>query len=136
MHCAPEVTPPGAGCPEASAGLVFILVQDALKQLEGLVHPLVYSERRQWLQQRVSKGRHSVLVLDIPLLYETDAEGMVKTFDVLCSPEMPHGSGLSGGPFKPLPPSSSTVNSSVIAQAKAVLSSAGPAWHILVGILD
>ena len=54
-------------------------MQGALKQLESLVHPLVYSERRQWLQQRVSEGRHSVLVLDIPLLYETDAEGMVRS---------------------------------------------------------
>lgn len=43
------------------------------------MHPLVYSERRQWLQQHASEGRHSVLVLDIPLLYETDAEGMVSS---------------------------------------------------------
>ena len=54
------------------------LAQAALQQLEGLVHPLVYGERRQWLQQHASEGRHSVLVLDIPLLYETDAEGMVR----------------------------------------------------------
>lgn len=52
-------------------------MQAALKHLESLVHPLVYSKRRQWLQQCVSEGRHRVLVLDIPLLYETDAEGMV-----------------------------------------------------------
>ncbi|CAL5225480.1 g8304 [Coccomyxa viridis] len=59
----------------------------ALKQLEGLVHPLVYSERRQWLQQHASEGRHSVLVLDIPLLYETDAEGMVDAVAVVSAPE-------------------------------------------------
>ena len=52
-------------------------LQAALRQLESLVHPLVYSQRRHWLQQRVSEGRHSILVLDIPLLYETGAEGMV-----------------------------------------------------------
>ena len=54
-------------------------MQAALKQLEGLVHPLVYGERQRWLQQCVSEGRHRVLVLDIPLLYETDAEGMVRS---------------------------------------------------------
>ena len=47
------------------------------------MHPLVYGERRRWLQQCVSEGRHSVLVLDIPLLYETDAEGMVSTTPML-----------------------------------------------------
>ena len=57
--------------------LMHPCVQDALKRLEGIVHPLVYSERRQWLQQHLDKGRHSVLVLDIPLLYETDAAGNV-----------------------------------------------------------
>ena len=49
-----------------------------MKQLEGIVHPLVYSERRQWLQQHVDEGRQSILVLDIPLLYETDAAGNVR----------------------------------------------------------
>lgn len=52
-------------------------LQDALKQLEGIVHPLVYGERRRWLQEHVDEGKYRVLVLDIPLLYETDAEGMV-----------------------------------------------------------
>ena len=49
-----------------------------MKQLEGIVHPLVYSQRRQWLKQHVDEGRHSILVLDIPLLYETDAAGNVR----------------------------------------------------------
>ena len=58
-------------------------MQDAMKQLEGIVHPLVYSERRQWLQQHVDEGRHSILVLDIPLLYETDAAGNVRPLPFL-----------------------------------------------------
>ena len=58
-------------------------MQSALKQLEGIVHPLVYGERRQWLQQHTKQGRHSVLVLDIPLLYETAAEGTVNTHPML-----------------------------------------------------
>ncbi len=53
-------------------------VQDAMKLLESIVHPLVYSQRRRWLQQHVDEGRHSILVLDIPLLYETDAAGNVR----------------------------------------------------------
>ena len=38
------------------------------------MHPLVAEERRGWLQQHC---RHPVLLLDIPLLYETGAESMV-----------------------------------------------------------
>lgn len=53
-------------------------VQDAMKLLESIAHPLVYSQRRRWLQQHVDEGRHSILVLDIPLLYETDAAGNVR----------------------------------------------------------
>lgn len=41
------------------------------------MHPLVADERRRWLQERINEGKHGVLVLDIPLLYETSAEGMI-----------------------------------------------------------
>ena len=43
--------------------------------LEGVVHPLVADERRGWLQQH---HEHPVLLLDIPLLYETGAESTVR----------------------------------------------------------
>ena len=71
------------------AASVFMMcppVQDAMKQLEGIVHPLVYSKRRRWLQQHVDEGRHSVLVLDIPLLYETDAADNVRPRPCLLLP--------------------------------------------------
>ena len=66
-----------------NSALSSVSVQSALKQLEDIVHPLVYGERQQWLQQHTKEGRYSVLVLDIPLLYETAAEGMVNTHPML-----------------------------------------------------
>ena len=76
MHCCGQ----RMNCRLGTARVLLMhpCVQDALKQLEGIVHPLVYDERRQWLQQHLNAGRHSVLVLDIPLLYETDAAGNVR----------------------------------------------------------
>ncbi len=38
------------------------------------MHPLVADERRTWLKQHCG---HPVLLLDIPLLYETGAQSMV-----------------------------------------------------------
>lgn len=51
--------------------------QVALKELEEIVHPLVSRERRKWLLQNHEEGGHSVLLLDIPLLFETATEDMV-----------------------------------------------------------
>ena len=50
--------------------------KEALKRLEEIVHPLVADNRRTWLQQH---HEHPVLLLDIPLLYETGAESMVSS---------------------------------------------------------
>ena len=42
------------------------------------MHPLVAHERRLWLQEH---RQHPVLLLDIPLLYETGAEDMVRQIE-------------------------------------------------------
>ena len=68
--------------------MMYPYMQDAMKQLEGIVHPLVYVQRRQWLQQHVDDGRHSILVLDIPLLYETDAAGNVRASTLSLAPSV------------------------------------------------
>jgi dephospho-CoA kinase len=56
----------------------------ALTQLEAIVHPLVAAERAAFLES--AKGA-DVVVLDIPLLFETHAEAMVQAVVVVSAPE-------------------------------------------------
>jgi dephospho-CoA kinase len=56
----------------------------ALPRLEAIVHPLVMAERAAFLES--AKGA-DVVVLDIPLLFETHAEGLVEAIIVVSAPE-------------------------------------------------
>jgi dephospho-CoA kinase len=56
----------------------------ALTRLEAIVHPLVAAERAAFLE---SAKAADVVVLDIPLLFETHAEGMVQAVVVVSAPE-------------------------------------------------
>jgi dephospho-CoA kinase len=58
----------------------------ALAKLEALVHPLVAAERDVFLRQAAAKGARIVL-LDIPLLFETGAEAEMDTLVVASAPE-------------------------------------------------
>ena len=49
---------------------------DAMKRLEEIVHPLVHEEERTFLDLAKLDG-HPVVLLDIPLLFETNAHGRV-----------------------------------------------------------
>jgi dephospho-CoA kinase len=55
----------------------------ALAQLEAIVHPLVAAERAAFLE---SAKDADVVVLDIPLLFETRAEGLVQAVVVVSAP--------------------------------------------------
>ncbi|MDS7598259.1 dephospho-CoA kinase [Agrobacterium tumefaciens] len=58
------------------------------KVLENIVHPLVQSRQREFLQASENEGRQFAL-LDIPLLFETGAENRVNTVVVVtCDPEI------------------------------------------------
>ena len=58
------------------------------KVLENIVHPLVQSRQREFLQESENEGRQFAL-LDIPLLFETGAENRVNTIVVVtCDPEI------------------------------------------------
>ncbi len=52
----------------------------ALRRLEGILHPLVAEERRRFLRAAARQG-HALVVLDIPLLFETAGE---RWCDVVC----------------------------------------------------
>ncbi|HJO18574.1 MAG TPA: dephospho-CoA kinase [Vicinamibacterales bacterium] len=55
------------------AALASIIFSDevARKDLEGILHPRVYSEIRNWLDDLAQARIHRAAVADIPLLYET-----------------------------------------------------------------
>lgn len=59
--------------------------KDALKKLEGIVHPLVGATQLQFLKE-ASDARAPMAVLDIPLLYETGGEARVDAVVVVSAP--------------------------------------------------
>ena len=59
---------------------------DALKRLEGLVHPAVAQARVQFVERAAAAGRRLVIV-DVPLLFETGGEANVDLVVVVSAPE-------------------------------------------------
>jgi dephospho-CoA kinase len=59
---------------------------DALRRLEGLVHPAVAQSRVQFVERVAAAGRRFVIV-DVPLLFETGGEAKVDLVIVVSAPE-------------------------------------------------
>ena len=59
---------------------------DAMRALEAIVHPLVRDERSSFLAEARARDQ-AVVVLDIPLLYETGAERSVDKVVLVSAPE-------------------------------------------------
>ncbi len=59
--------------------------QNQLKRLEAIVHPLVQRQRMMFLELAEAEG-HNLVVLDIPLLFETNAENSVDKIVVVSAP--------------------------------------------------
>jgi len=57
----------------------------ALKQLEAIVHPLLRTHEQAFLRQAETQP-HRLVVLDIPLLYETGAEARLDCVAVVSAP--------------------------------------------------
>lgn len=57
----------------------------ALKKLESIVHPLVGREQQKFLEQAVRDGAEMV-VIDVPLLYETDGQKRVDCVVLVSAP--------------------------------------------------
>lgn len=60
--------------------------KEALKRLEGLVHPAVAEARNRFLERAAAAGRRLVIV-DVPLLFETGGEANVDLVVVVSAPE-------------------------------------------------
>jgi dephospho-CoA kinase len=58
---------------------------EALRKLESIIHPLVRRSSRLFLQQ-AALGRRPIVVLDIPLLYESRGENAVDLVIVVSAP--------------------------------------------------
>jgi len=58
---------------------------EALKRLEAIVHPLVRQSETRFLESARARGE-SIVVLDIPLLYETGGEKRVDAVVVVTAP--------------------------------------------------
>ncbi len=59
---------------------------EALEKLEGIVHPLVWAARDQFLKEQGEKGTR-IVVYDVPLLFETGADRTVDAIVVVSAPE-------------------------------------------------
>ncbi|MDB5641804.1 MAG: dephospho-CoA kinase [Hyphomicrobiales bacterium] len=66
----------GDGVNRAKLASIVLADTSALKRLEGMVHPLVAEHRRQFIQACAKTGA-SLVVCDIPLLFETGADSHV-----------------------------------------------------------
>ncbi len=58
----------------------------AMRDLEAIVHPLVRDERARFLSQAAAGGA-PIVVLDIPLLFETGGEALVDVVVLVSAPE-------------------------------------------------
>jgi dephospho-CoA kinase len=58
---------------------------EALKRLEGIVHPMVHAAELRFLAQAEAEGKN-LAVLDIPLLFETSGEQRVDAVVVVSAP--------------------------------------------------
>jgi dephospho-CoA kinase len=80
----PDAVRDGAADRKALGALVFDNPK-ALKKLESILHPLVAAERTSFLRRQRAR-RASVVVLDVPLLFETGGEGLADYIVVVSAP--------------------------------------------------
>ena len=66
-------------------GQIVLNNQEYLKVLESIVHPLVQNQRSNFLQSSERQGQ-PIVVLDIPLLFETHGESQVDKIVVVSAP--------------------------------------------------
>jgi dephospho-CoA kinase len=97
LYRSDAVEPVGAAFPgsvrdgivdRAELGRQLALRTDGFRRLEAIVHPLVRAREKQFLEMQTAAGADLVL-LDIPLLFETGGEKRVDTVVVVtCDPQI------------------------------------------------
>lgn len=81
----PGVLLPGGGIDRQALGRIVFADDAALRRLEAIIHPMVRRSERRFLA--VHRGRRSrLVVLDIPLLYETGAQARCDAVAVVSVP--------------------------------------------------
>lgn len=71
----------------AALGAIVLADPEAMKKLEAIVHPMVWQEEQTFLAAARERGEQLV-VLDIPLLFETGGEGRADGVVVVtCEPD-------------------------------------------------
>jgi dephospho-CoA kinase len=73
------------GVDRAALGRRVFADAAALTRLEAILHPLVQAEERPWLARAARRG-DPLVVLDIPLLFETGGEDRVDAVAVVSAP--------------------------------------------------
>lgn len=70
----------------AALGAAVFGDRGKLRALEAIVHPIVAAARSAWLETQAARGE-PLVVLDIPLLYESAAQGSVDAVLVVSAPQ-------------------------------------------------
>ncbi len=71
----------------AALGAIVLADAEAMKKLESIVHPMVWQEEQDFLAATRERGE-PLVVLDIPLLFETGGEGRADGVVVVtCEPD-------------------------------------------------
>ena len=78
-------TTTAAGVDRAALSARVLADPEALRRLEAIVHPLVHAAERAFLDRAAKDGRR-VVVLDVPLLFETGGERRVDAVVLVTAP--------------------------------------------------
>ncbi|MDG4646958.1 dephospho-CoA kinase [Roseibacterium sp. SDUM158017] len=76
----PEAITPGDGVDRTAMKRAIAADSTLLSRIEAAVHPLVAADRQRFLQENASAA---LVLLDIPLLFETGAEGWIDSVVVV-----------------------------------------------------
>ena len=81
----PGVTSADGGIDRQKLAAVLLADESAYKQLEEIVHPLVFEAERAMLQAKAARGVEKA-VLEVPLLFETGGDARVDVTIVVSAP--------------------------------------------------
>jgi dephospho-CoA kinase len=93
----PDCVGPGGGIDRKALGRLVFDDPAALARLEALVHPMVEAAERRFLA-RAAGARRPLVVLDVPLLYETGRERRVDAVAVVSAPRFVQAQRLRARP--------------------------------------